>query len=351
MQSDDESDDEARREAYFDRGARLDRWVQARGAELQRAYEEQGDGRVMLSLAASAWVRDAPSALASTEARGPSRAADLDHAVAAIAAAVAASVPTNLEPACARLVWAARSAARSAEALEAAEHYAALGLAAARRRGEREAAECVWEAIRFVSAPASEPDVRDDALARFAELAQRRLVNLGALVGAYLPFWSFPYAFRWERAAPPFGRGARGVSDPVDDRRIEGWLALAYRMGKGRDSIAAALDRCAWQARRHATLDALEHARSTLAIAELAEDLSRRWAITGASSPLDAVERIAARALVGPFAIGERDLRRAAERAQRALCPVLGAEWPDVAEVGREHAAWRRERAPLATAA
>lgn len=336
----DPDDDEtvARLEARFERDARLDRWVQARGADLERAYEREGDARTMLALAASAWVRE----------RDGSH--DVEQAVAAIASAVAAGVGTNLEPACARLVWATRSARQPGDALEAAEHYAVLGLASARRRREREAAECVWEAIRFVAA-ARDGDDGDEALARFAELATRRLGNLAALVGAYLPFWSFPYAFRWARAAPPFGRGSGGGVDLVDGSRPDGRLALAYRMGKPRGAIAGALDRCAWHLRRSSPVHRLEHARAVAAIADVAEALERGWAVAGARSPSDAVVRVAGDALTRPFALGDVAPPQILDRARRALVPVLAAEWPDVGEVCVEHDSWRRHGAVAAPAA
>ncbi len=321
------------RHTRFEREAALDRWVQGRGDALAHAYETHSDAQVLLSFAVSSWARerhDAP---------------DVEHGVASIAASVAASARSNLEPACSRLLWATRRGRTDGDALEAAQHYATLAFATAKRAADRDAAECVSSAVRFVRAGRRNAlDDRDAALERLAMLAERRLPNLASLIGAHFPFWSFPFAFRWGEDAPRFGRGRLGLPDPCSDEDLGGLLSLAYRSGRTRAEISEALERCACASRRIAP-GGLEQARATSTISELARDLRDTWVLRDASSPSDLTERVAPRTLALPFLRGPGDVERAQRRASFVLCPVLLAHWPELAEIGAAHRGFRSERA------
>ena len=320
------------RHARFERVATLDRWVQRHGDALSVAYESHSDARVLLSFAVSAWARerhDAP---------------DVEHGVAAIAASVAASARSNLEPACSRLLWATRRRRAGFDALDAAQHYATLALATARRAADRDAADCVSAAVRFVRAGRRDDlDDRDAALERLAVLAERRLPNFASLVGAHFPFWSFPFAFRWAEPAPRYGRGRLGIPDPRSDEDVAGLLSLAYRSGRTRGEISEALERCACAARRVAP-GGLDQARATSAISELARDLRDTWVVRDAISPSDLVERVAPRTLGLPFSRAPGDDARARQRASLVLAPLLSSHWPDLAEIGAEHRDYREAR-------
>jgi hypothetical protein len=320
------------RHARFEREAHLDRFVQAHGGGLRDMYEGHDDAKLLLGFASSRWTRerlDAP---------------DVEHGVAAIAAGVAANARSNLEPACSRLLWATRRERLDDSALEGAEHYARLSLATAKRVPEREAAECVCEAVRFVrEGRHGDLDARDAALSRMSALAERRVPNFASLVGAHFPFWSFPFAFRWDERAPTLGRGRLGLPDPLDDESVEGLLVLAYRRGRSRGEMAEALERCACAARR-ALPGGLEQARATGAISELARDLQASWVVRDARSPIDVVERIAPTTLAQAFVRAPGDASRAARRAAAALVPVLHAHWPELSVLGAEHRAFRRAR-------
>ena len=313
------------RHERFEREASLDRWVEANGDTMREVYESLADGKRLLLFATSGWARERADA------------PDVEHGVAAIAAGVAASSRANLEPACARLLWATRRERIDASAFDAADHYALLALATAKRAPEREAAECVTAAIRFVRAGrALDLDARDAALDRVATLAEKRLSNFPALVGAHFPFWSLPYAFRWDDPAPTCGRGRLGASDPQDDKTLAGLLTIAYRNGRTRGEIAEALERCACTARRIGP-GGLEHARATSAISELAHDLRDSWVVRDAASPRDVIERVAPRTLALPFVRRPGDLVRAEQRAALALAPTLREQWPDVAAIAAVH--------------
>lgn len=320
------------RHARFEREAAIDRWVQANGAAMQRTYDGHADGKRLLSFAASSWTRERPDA------------PDVEHGIAAIVAGVAANARSNLEQACSRLLWATRRERLDASALDGAEHYALLSLATAKRVPEREAAECVRQAIRFVRAGrVGDADARYAALDRVAALAERRLPNFAALIGAHFPFWSFPYAFRWDDPAPRAGRGRLGLPDPIDGDTTLGLLTLAYRRGLDRSQLAEALERCACAVRRIAP-GGLDQARATGAISELARDLETSWVVRDAISAQDVVVRVAPRTLALAFARGSGDLDRAEGRASAVLAPVLRAHWPDLALLGEEHRRFREMR-------
>lgn len=320
------------RHARFEREASLDRFVQASGGRMRDAYERHADAKLLLTFASGSWTRerfDAP---------------DVEQGIAAIAAGVAANARSNLEPACSRLLWATRRERLDASALDGAEHYALLSLATAKRTAEREAAECVQEAVKCVrEGRRGDLDARDAALDRLGSLAARRLPNFASLVGAHFPFWSFPFAFRWDEPTPCFGRGRLGLADPLDDDTIEGILTLAYRRGHTRGELAEALERCACAVRRVAP-GGLEQARATSAISELARDLRDSWVVRDARSPRDVAERIAPRTLALAFVRAPNDLDRAARRASAVLGPVLRAHWPELVTLGAEHRAFERAR-------
>jgi len=319
------------RHARFEREAALDRWVQTNGRAMREAYESLGDGKRLLAFATSAWVRDRLDV------------PEVEHGIAAIAAGVAATTRSNLEPACSRLLWATRRERLDASAFDAAEHYTVLALATAKRAPEREAAECVSQAIRFVRAGrSSDPDTRDAAMHRVGTIAERRLSNFPSLVGAHFPFWSFPFAYRWDDPSPEGGRGKLGASDPVD-ASVRGMLTLAYRRGRTRGEIAEALERCACAIRRLAP-GGLDRARATSAVSDLARDLKDSWSVRDATSPRDTVERVAPRTLVLPFVRNASDQARAEERASLVLVPVLRAHWSDLDALVEEHRAFAVRR-------
>jgi len=84
------------RHARFEREATLDKFVQLNGARMREAYERHPDTKLLLAFASGGWTRerfDTP---------------DVEQGIAAIAAGVAASARSNLEPACSRLIWATR---------------------------------------------------------------------------------------------------------------------------------------------------------------------------------------------------------------------------------------------------
>lgn len=320
------------RHERFEREAALDRWVQAHGGAMRERYERHAAGRELLAFATSAWTRE--------KLEGP----EVEHGVAAIAAGVAASARCNLEPACSRLLWVTRRDRHDPSAIDAAEHYATLAFVTAKRAPEREAAECVVHAVRFVRAGrAGDLDARAAAIERVSALAERRLPNFASLVGAHFPFWSFPYAFRWDEPAPRFGRGALGLADPLDEETLDGVMALAYRRGRTRAEMSEAVERCACAVRRLAP-GGLEQARATALVSELARDLRDTWAIRDAASPSDLAERVLPRALSLPFVRGVGDQERATRRATAALVPVLLAHWPDLIALGHEHRAHRAAR-------
>lgn len=320
------------RHERFEREAALDRWVQAHGDAMRERYERHATGRELLVFATSRWTRE--------KLEGP----EVEHGVAAIAAGVAASARCNLEPACSRLLWVTRRDRHDPSALEAAEHYATLAFVTAKRAAERESAECVMQAVRFVRAGRDEDlDVRAAALERVAALAERRLSNFASLVGAHFPFWSFPYAFRWDEPAPRFGRGPLGLADPLDEETLEGIMTLAYRRGRSRAELSEAVERCACAIRRLSP-GGLDQARATALVSELARDLRDSWAVRDAASPGDLVERVVPRALSTPFVRGVGDHERGMRRATAALVPVLLAHWPDLIALGTEHRAHRRAR-------
>jgi hypothetical protein len=319
------------RHARFEREAALDRWVQANGDRMREAYEGLADGKRLLAFATSSWVRERADA------------PDVEHGIAAIAAGVAATTRSNLEAACSRLLWATRRERVDASAFDAAEHYTVLALATAKRAPEREAAECVSQAIRFVRAGrAADLDARDAALDRIGTLAEKRLSNFPALVGAHFPFWSFPFAFRWDDPAPDGGRGKLGASDPVD-ASVRGLFTLAYRRGRTRGEIAEALERCACAIRRLAP-GGLEQARATSAVSELARDVRDSWAVRDAIAPRELVERIAPRMLSLPFSRMPGDFARAEQRASQLLVPVLRDHWPDLDALVETHRTYARGR-------
>ena len=75
-----------------------------------------------------------------------------------------------------------------------------------------------------------------------------------------------------------------------------------------------------------------------------------RWSVPEASSPRDVVTRLAPRAITRSFSAVERD-GSVRPRTMALLRPILTSAWPDVAEVGREHEAWRRSHPRQAVAA
>lgn len=322
------------RHARFEREATLDRFVQKHGARMRDTYERHADAEVLLAFASGPWTRERFDTL------------DVEQGIAAIAAGVAAHArTTNLEPACSRLLWATRRERHDTSALDGAEHYARLAFVTAKRPGEREAAECVCQAVRFVrEGRRADLDARDAALERLSILAARRLPNFASLVGAHFPFWSFPFAFRWDERAPRSGRGRLGLPDPRGDEGVESLLVLAYRRGRTRGELAEALELCACGLRRVAP-GGLEQARATSAISELARDLRDSWVVRDARSPRDVVERVAPRTLASAFVTrGASDHDRAERRAAAIFAPVLYEHWPDLVELVHEHRAFERAR-------
>lgn len=327
-------DIEEETEQRFARGAAIDRWVQRYGADLRSAYDERADAWTMLSLASGPWLAE----------EGVTRLAD--RAVAAVASAVGASVSINLEPACARLLWVSERERPGSDALDAAEHYALLGLASARRPSERAAAECVWEAARFL---AEHGPTRQASLHRFVALAEGRLTNAASLVGSHLPFWRFPFAYRWSREAPSLGRGFTGLADPVAGHDGLAAFVLAYRAGRAREEIAGGIERCAAACRREPCLDPLAHARGTAVISEFAALLSERWTVPGARSAIDVVERIVPEVLSAPWeSLGPVGARAQAARVAR---PVLSKLWPELLPIAAEHEAFRARQRDLSAVA
>jgi hypothetical protein len=327
------------RHARFEREATTDRWVQAHGAEMAREYEDHASAERLLDFAVGPWTRQREDAI------------EVEQGIAAIAAGVAAHSRGNLEPACSRLLWATRRERIDQGALDGAEHYALLALATAQRNADRDAAQCVCEAVRFVRAGRKHDlDARSAALERFATLASKRVPNFASLVGAHFPFWSFPFAFRWDDPAPPAGRGRLGLSDPLDVDRLEGLFTLAYRSGRDRLELAEAIERCACAARRIAP-GGLEQARATGAISELGRDLRDSWVVRDALSPTDVVSRVVPRTLALPFVPSTPDLDAAHRRAAAFLSPVLRAHWPELARLSAEHRAFRAARSGEALAA